>query len=362
MVIKLKTETLQNGLFYISKIGFKTRVVQEVYKCVQFKFNAGLLSLYAYNGTEACEFFYGNIDVFESFSRTVDFNILNKLISHSKSEFIECDFTEKQLIIKEQKSRYELQYMFQESLSYIFEGFNPAKPFLVQFDIKCLEDALFFVNPCLPPAGEALAYLNGIYFDGNAVVTDKISIAIYPILEKPLSQPLFISFESFKIMAKSASKGGIGSIYVIDDKLIFTTGTFRYLLRLMSNPFPNYKSVVTSLQSLAHTVLVKTEDITAACKKLVALGVKYGFVTFSKDKISLKASSDAAQGQEDVDIVHSITLKDDTAIELKMPFEKLLACLLHIKGKEIVFAFDSVSKQYIIREDKAIYINSIFKK
>lgn len=361
MKIELNTQKLQNALSCISRIGFNSKNINIQQKGIQFTFNIGRLLLYAYNGSEACEYVFGEVPVNENFIKILDFTMLNNIISNSSSESLIVEFKATNVTVKDKKSKYDIQYISKESLPYVFEKFIPGlQPVITLSDIS-FDSAFSFLSPCIPSSGHA-AYLNGVYLDGNAVSTDKSSMAVYPLFPKMPNKNFFITSDSFKILTKNITKETTFSFYILDGNLLCVTDTFKLMLRLMENPFPDYKSVVSKMDNFNFKVSVKTKDLIAACRRLTSLGVSFGSMNFSMSFLRMQINSEKAQGMEELEALEPLTDLGDGMIEFKISFEKLLSCLARIKSDKIDIYFDSNTAQYKVQDGDAFYIHSIIRR
>lgn len=358
MILSLDKQKLENSLFFVEKVIAKSSTNPQ-YHGVQFLFKDKNLYLYASNGTILCEVLYPDIEV-EPMSRIVDFILLDKVVSLSDSEKITLDFREDALYISDAKSEYKMAYMVTQDYSTYFTSITKPDKEICKIKLSAIARVSSFITACLPTKTN-FAQLYGVFFDGNFVATNSYSLAVCPMLPKPLGKlSFFLSSESFSLLSKLVAESDIAYFYNVGTGLVATIDTTTYILSTMANEFPNYKIVFDRFKKHTRTVTISKATAIKCCKKLVSFTDKHKRnsvgLTFREKELIIAASSDTKQGKEVLSI-KDLHLEEEISFSINLV--KFLDYLSHIYNSETTLSFGESLTEYALKDGDSVYIESI---
>ena len=358
MIVELSKSKLSDVFNYISKtVSIDKNAADVSYKGIQFLFKNSDLYLYTCDGSYFCRAYYGSVQM-ENFSFAVEYNHINKLVILAKEETISIDIQESGITLKDGKSKYKMQYMSLTDFSHTFSSIDATKTKIFTFKSGEFNKVLSFLKQSLPTQ-EDFKSIKGIYFDGSFVVTNMTSIAINLYTDK-IDNPLFLSVESFKIISKLLQEKDVEvTLSTYKSGLIAESGNGTYILRCLAEKFPNYLSKLDAVNKHSHKVVIKTTDLSIACKKLISFTdsdrSNFGRLTFYSDKLVIAASTENRVGEEIIDI-DTDTISQELSFSANL--NRLAMLISQIKNDTITITFSELLKEYVIRSNESIYIEA----
>ncbi len=361
MIIELSKSKLSDVFYSISKtVSTDKNAIDVSYKGIQFLFKNSDLFLYTCNGDYFCRAHYGSVPM-ENFSFVIEYNHINKLIILAKEEIIVIDVQENNITLRDGKSKYKMQYMSLTDFSYMFSSVDATKNKIVTLKSGGFNKVLSFLKQSLPTQ-ENFKNIKGIYFDGSFVVTNMSSIAIDPYIDK-IDNPLFLSLESFKIISSLLQeKGTEVTLSTYKDGLVAESGDGTYILRCLSDKFPNYLLVLGRVKNHTCRVTIKTSDLAIACKKLISFTdsdkSNFGRLHFFSDKLVIKATTENRAGEEIIDISTEGITGMTQELSFSASLSRLSMVISQIKNETIAITFSESLSEFVIKNNESIYIEA----
>lgn len=364
MKIVLSKDRLVDSFFYISKISSKAKKAAFApYKCVQFIFKEKTLTLYANNGLNMCKFIYGEVQEADNFSCLIEFALIDKLISLSKSSEISFSFDDTMVILQDGKSKYKIAYVPLDDFSHLFNSIElTAKNKIASLDYAVVRDIPGILSPAIP-AQDAISHLKGVYFDGSFVATNQLSVAVCSCLDKEIKHPAFLTIESFGIMT-SVFRGNVVTedLYMNGNNIVAVAGEATFLLNLMSATFPNYKPIVDKVKAHAHKINILMEDFNVACMKLISftdtdpLKKNKAKLTITSNSVTIEARADNKIGTE-VILLTASNIPADKTIEFFVNLQHLKEFIPNFRKSEVMISFDDVHSEIGLSSDTILYVD-----
>jgi DNA polymerase III sliding clamp (beta) subunit (PCNA family) len=323
-------------------------------------FDGKNLCLYAYDGTHFCKVIYGDPMVVPVYNCYVEFALVEDIVSLSKSDDIEIEFTGDALLFNDGKSEYRIQYAKANDLSYIFRDFDKNAAILVKLDLAGCKTAQSFLSPCVPTMS-AFAALRGVYFDGNFVASNGSGLAFQPFLDK-IDNPIFISLDSFQLLTGLSALNEDAEIRVIGEKCFVSVGPATYIIALMSGKFPNYERIVGAFKKHACKATFDRDEAKASCKKLMNIAKKQincpaSFV-FSQSEVSISVVAENKRGKEVLE-VKTDGLQEAVTFSANLSF--FADYLSHFFNEEVVVTFDRDPSGFALHDGESIYYTMVLR-
>jgi len=356
MKVSISKNDLSTAFQYVARtVNVSKNAVDAAYKGIQFVFKNNNLFLYTCDGNHFCRAYYGSTEM-EDFSFVVEYDLISKLVYLAKEDILLLDIQENSIFLKDGKSRYKMQYMTLIDYSYMFTNIDSEKVYITTLKHESFNKALSFLKQSLPKQ-ENFKHLNGIYFDGMFVVTNIVGLAIYPYTDM-ISNSIFISLESFQILSNVLQEQNSEVMLCnYKDNFIAESGKNTYLLKCMTDSFPNYKPIVSRIDNHPYKAVIKVNDLRIACKKLVSftnpIRNNSGKFCFYTDRLIITAASENKMGEETIQIETDGIIQE---IYIFINLARLIILISHIKEKEIIITFSKSLKEYVIKNGDAVYI------
>jgi hypothetical protein len=360
MILELSKSKLIDVLYFVSKTVSTDKSPKDVaYKSIQFVFKNNELILYTYNGTNFCRAMYGSLNM-DNFSFFIEYEPFYKLVSSAKEDIISLDITKTDITFKGGKSKYKIQYIITQSdFSYVFVVVDHMKVNMAILKSEDFDKQSSILRLTLPKQNDEFKNLQGIYFDGSFAATDMKSLAIDHYTDK-VDTPIFIAFDSFIIISKLLQeKNTILTLSLFKNSLVAESGTSTYILTLLSDTFPNHRSILNRVNKHMYSVTMNTHELLDVCKKLVSFTdsdrSNFGRLQFNQNNLIITASSETKSGEETIDIINSnIT----TEIKMSVNLVKLSIILSRIKNNTVTITFSDSHSEYAIVNNKSVYIET----
>ena len=355
MKVQLATEDLKNCLAYAHKLVARTKAAIAAGIGIQFLFKDKTLRLYCSNGVQICEITFGAIDC-SDFNCVLEFAVLYKVISLSDSDILDLSFEDNSLSLVSGKNEYDLVYLTEKDYSLWIKGEQLENIFITEIPIAELKKAQSFLAVCLPSA-TAFSHFKGINFDGNLVATNTHGFAYYA-LNLVVEEPLFISLESFSLLAGMEQSDDKVMLYKNGNSITASVGKARYLVSLMATSFPKYDKVIQRLKKHTHTVHIPRDTFAKACKKLSLFTDSYrknsAHITITPGEMALAVSSETKKGKEVISVETGDILNE---ISFFVNLVDIRDYAAQVSGNTIELTFNDTIDDYAIRDGGAWYID-----
>jgi len=355
MKVQLATEDLKNCLAYAHKLVARTKAAIAAGIGIQFLFKNNVLRLYCSNGVQICEITVGAVDCLD-FNCVLEFAVLYKVISLSDSDMLDLSFEDSSLSLMSGKNEYDLVYLTERDYSLWVKWEQLESVFIAEVSVVELKKAQSFLAVCLPSA-TAFSHFKGINFDGNLVATNTHGFAYYA-LNLVIEEPLFISLESFSLLAGMEQSDDKVVLHRNGNSVVASVGKARYLVSLMATSFPKYDKVIQRLKKHSHTVRIPKDTFAKACKKLSLFTDSYrknsAHITITSGEMSLAVSSETKKGKEVISIE---TGEISNEISFFVNLVDIRDYAAQVSGSTVELTFNDTIDDYAIRDGGAWYID-----
>lgn len=366
MILELDTKSVARCVNYVNKITSRSKKGSDaLHTHMQVRIKKGMLSFIATDKHYSVLVNYGGVGAQEDFACMIEVDGVRAITNYASAEVLSFDFSDKKVVIKEGKNKYNLKYFSEfTDFSYIFDDY----PIDTELPIKCTSEdinkAANFLNPCIAQ-DVARSFLRGIYYDGNLVATDSINCGVCNFNE-PAENSFFMIRDGLELL-NAFPKEDTLEIGPVKNMIVVRNYQATFLFPQLAADFPKYDNVITTCSNLPNTITLQKLPLNVACNKLLPFTDSYqrqvAKMTFSEEEIVINCYHEKKEANEYVGITSSsYTDKDHSFLVDLKAFTPLISS---IPGEELTISFSSSTRSPIKVTDNngyTMYISKLIRR